>query len=342
MKKDIHPQYEEATVHCSCGNTFTTRSTKKELHVELCSQCHPFYTGKQKLVDSGGRVDRFKKRLEKKADEPASRRSRPPRPRLPSRSPWPSPPRPRPRPSDRVLTRPDRSPRAGPMTARAELRVSLLQHTPDPDRAVAIAGRLCYAPVSAADLKQDMSDEDVAKLVRILVRSGHHSALEHATFSFAVDGVSRACTHQLVRHRVASYNQQSQRYVNFGAGDSFIVPPSISANAEAQAVFLQAMEDARVAYDKLVELGLAEGRKRGERPGGRPLRAAQRRRDQDRRHHERARAAPLLPGALLQPRPVGDPRPRLAACAAWSRSSPPTSSRAAVPAASTAPARRAR
>ena len=65
MKKDIHPQYEEAIVHCSCGNTFTTRSTKKELHVELCSQCHPFYTGKQKLVDSGGRVDRFKKRLEK-------------------------------------------------------------------------------------------------------------------------------------------------------------------------------------------------------------------------------------------------------------------------------------
>jgi len=124
----------------------------------------------------------------------------------------------------------------------AELRVSLLQHTPDPDRAVAIAGRLCYAPVSAADLKQDMTDEDVAKLVRILVRSGHHSALEHATFSFAVDGVSRACTHQLVRHRVASYNQQSQRYVNFGAADSFVVPPSISANAEAEAIFLQAME----------------------------------------------------------------------------------------------------
>lgn len=68
MKKDIHPQYEEATVHCSCGNTFTTRSTKKELHVELCSQCHPFYTGKQKLVDSGGRVDRFKRRLEKRVE----------------------------------------------------------------------------------------------------------------------------------------------------------------------------------------------------------------------------------------------------------------------------------
>jgi thymidylate synthase (FAD) len=142
----------------------------------------------------------------------------------------------------------------------ASLRLTLLQHTPDPDRAVAVAGRLCYAPVSAADLKQAMSDEDVAKLVRILVRSGHHSALEHASFTFAVDGVSRACTHQLVRHRVASYNQQSQRYVRFGEADSFIVPPSISANAEARQVFLDAMERARVAYDRLVDLGLAEGR----------------------------------------------------------------------------------
>jgi thymidylate synthase (FAD) len=142
----------------------------------------------------------------------------------------------------------------------AELRVTLLQHTPDPDRAVAIAGRLCYAPVSAAELQHEMSDEDVAKLVRVLVRSGHHSALEHASFTLAVDGVSRACTHQLVRHRVASYNQQSQRYVNFGGGDSFVVPPTIAANAEAQQVFLEAMDEARAAYDRLVELGLAEGR----------------------------------------------------------------------------------
>ncbi|MCX6371503.1 MAG: 50S ribosomal protein L31 [Actinobacteria bacterium] len=70
MKKDIHPNYAEATVHCSCGNTFTTRSTKAELRIELCSQCHPFYTGKQKLVDSGGRVERFNRRFDKKA-EPA-------------------------------------------------------------------------------------------------------------------------------------------------------------------------------------------------------------------------------------------------------------------------------
>ncbi len=144
----------------------------------------------------------------------------------------------------------------------ARLSVTLLQYTPDPDRAVAIAGRLCYAPVSAAELQQEMSDADVAKLVRILVRSGHHSALEHASFTFAIDGVSRACTHQIVRHRLASYNQQSQRYVNFGQRDSFVVPPSIGANPEAERVFLAAMEQARGAYDKLVELGLAEGRTR--------------------------------------------------------------------------------
>jgi large subunit ribosomal protein L31 len=62
MKADIHPNYETATVRCSCGNTFTTRSTKRELHVELCNECHPFYTGKQKLVDTGGRVERFERR----------------------------------------------------------------------------------------------------------------------------------------------------------------------------------------------------------------------------------------------------------------------------------------
>ena len=62
MKADIHPDYVVATVKCSCGNTFTTRSTEPDLHVELCSECHPFYTGKQKLVDTGGRIDRFERR----------------------------------------------------------------------------------------------------------------------------------------------------------------------------------------------------------------------------------------------------------------------------------------
>jgi large subunit ribosomal protein L31 len=62
MKAEIHPNYVVTEVRCSCGNTFTTRSTKGDMHVELCSECHPFYTGKQKLVDSGGRIDRFERR----------------------------------------------------------------------------------------------------------------------------------------------------------------------------------------------------------------------------------------------------------------------------------------
>ncbi len=65
MKAEIHPDYVLSTVHCGCGNTFTTRSTQPELPVEICSACHPFYTGKQKLLDTGGRVERFQRRLEK-------------------------------------------------------------------------------------------------------------------------------------------------------------------------------------------------------------------------------------------------------------------------------------
>lgn len=145
--------------------------------------------------------------------------------------------------------------------APADLKVSLLQFTPLPERAVASAGRLCYAPVSAAELKEAMSDDDVHRLVRGLVRSGHLSALEHASFTFAVDGISRACSHQLVRHRVASYSQQSQRYVRFGGDGGFVMPPSIAASPEARQVFLEAMESARRSYETLVELGKAEGRK---------------------------------------------------------------------------------
>jgi len=62
MKKDIHPEYQECQVICACGSTFTTRSTKKEIRVEICSSCHPFFTGKQKLIDSAGRVEKFKKK----------------------------------------------------------------------------------------------------------------------------------------------------------------------------------------------------------------------------------------------------------------------------------------
>ena len=62
MKEKIHPQYDKVVVHCGCGNTFETRSTAKEIHAEICSMCHPFYTGKQKFVDTAGRIERFQKK----------------------------------------------------------------------------------------------------------------------------------------------------------------------------------------------------------------------------------------------------------------------------------------
>jgi large subunit ribosomal protein L31 len=75
VKEGIHPNYQECTVTCACGNVFTTRSSKKEIHVEICSACHPFFTGKQKMVDTAGRIERFNKRYAKKAEsapEPAT------------------------------------------------------------------------------------------------------------------------------------------------------------------------------------------------------------------------------------------------------------------------------
>ncbi len=77
MKKDIHPEYQDCMVICACGNSFPTRSTKKEIRVEICSQCHPFFTGKQKFIDSAGRVEKFRKKYDtlKTAAKPAAKKS---------------------------------------------------------------------------------------------------------------------------------------------------------------------------------------------------------------------------------------------------------------------------
>ena len=86
MKTDTHPDYQLTTVHCSCGNTFETRSTRQDLRVEICSNCHPFYTGKQKLVDTGGRVERFQRRYaaQREQQEAATSRRRPEAPSAPA------------------------------------------------------------------------------------------------------------------------------------------------------------------------------------------------------------------------------------------------------------------
>ena len=81
MKKDIHPNYVESTVTCACGNVFQTRSTMPKIHVEICSACHPFYTGKQKLVDTAGRIERYRKRYAKMEPEPKADAKKEPAPK---------------------------------------------------------------------------------------------------------------------------------------------------------------------------------------------------------------------------------------------------------------------
>ncbi|MFU8890301.1 MAG: FAD-dependent thymidylate synthase [Anaerosomatales bacterium] len=134
--------------------------------------------------------------------------------------------------------------------------VRLLYHTPDPERAIAAAARLCYAPVGAAALFEDMTAESVRKVLRTIMNSGHFSALEHVSYTFAVDGVSRAMTHQLVRHRLASYNQQSQRYVAYDEEPTFIVPPSVTDDPGIRERFDAAASAAFAAYRELVESGI--------------------------------------------------------------------------------------
>ncbi len=138
-----------------------------------------------------------------------------------------------------------------------KLKVELLTHTPEPDITAATAGHICYAGIGIDDLKEKVSEEYAKKLVAKLVKAGHLSPLEHVSFTFAIEGVSRACTHQLVRHRIASYSQQSQRYVKEGGFD-YIIPPKIKANKESLELFEKAIEDSRKAYDELLKVVPAE------------------------------------------------------------------------------------
>lgn len=133
------------------------------------------------------------------------------------------------------------------------MKVVLLEHTPNPERVVAMSAKLCYSPVGVEALNEKMSDEEVHSFVKKLMAMGHDSPLEHVSFTFAVEGVSRVLTHQLVRHRIASYTQQSQRYVKLDAFE-YIIPPEIEAIPEALALFKESMAQDQKAYDRLVEM----------------------------------------------------------------------------------------
>ena len=104
------------------------------------------------------------------------------------------------------------------------LEVKLISHTPEPDIICAAAAMGCYSPRSSSEIKKELGQRKALSILARAVASGHHSVIEHASFTFSISGVSRALTHQLVRHRMASYSQQSQRYVKSGKPD-YVTPP---------------------------------------------------------------------------------------------------------------------
>jgi len=143
-----------------------------------------------------------------------------------------------------------------------KVRVKLLAVTPDPLAVVYKAARTCYSAVGPLEIEAK-SENDMIKLIEKVIAAGHLSVLEHISFSFAIDGVSRALTHQLVRHRIASYSQQSQRYVQFSGtkgekkSTDFIIPPSIQQNRQAAEIFEQSINHTYAAYLQLTDLGIA-------------------------------------------------------------------------------------
>lgn len=134
-----------------------------------------------------------------------------------------------------------------------KLKVKLVSHTHEPEKLVAAAAKLCYSQLGADEIMDDLSEENTEKFLKMLMDFGHQSPIEHCSFSFAVEGVSRTLTHQLVRHRIASYSQRSQRYVTEGQFQ-YIVPPSINENEEARKLYVEAMESDQKTYDEIANI----------------------------------------------------------------------------------------
>ncbi len=137
------------------------------------------------------------------------------------------------------------------------MKVKLINYTKDPERIIAQAARLCYSALSIEELKEKLTEELVAKMIKKIKKLGHYSVLEHATFTFALEGISRVTSHQLVRHRLASFSQQSQRYVKIGKpGFPYIVPPSIAQKEDLNQLFIEAINKLDEIYHLLLDSGV--------------------------------------------------------------------------------------
>lgn len=129
-------------------------------------------------------------------------------------------------------------------------KVTLLNYTPNPETTVAMAAKLCYSPSDISNIRDGLTEEKTADFINMLSDIGHGSPFEHAYFTFGIEGISRACSHQLVRHRIASYSQQSQRYVD-GTKFDFVTPPEILKNEKALNAYNKVIEMQSQAYSEV-------------------------------------------------------------------------------------------
>ena len=128
--------------------------------------------------------------------------------------------------------------------------VILLAYTPEPERTVAAAAKLCYSSSGINQLNDSLTDEKAASFVEMLAEIGHESPIEHASFTFGIEGVSRSLLAQITRHRMASFSVKSQRYVREGSFE-YVTPPEIAAEPEAKKIYDEIMADDQERYDRL-------------------------------------------------------------------------------------------
>jgi thymidylate synthase (FAD) len=133
------------------------------------------------------------------------------------------------------------------------MNVTLLNWTPDPELTIARAARLCYSK----KFEENLTLDKARKLITNVVARGHESVLEHASFTFLIEGLSRAASHQLVRHRLVSFSQQSQRYIRF-KNPNYVIPPSIESNPHATMIFNDIVERNIKIYQELLDMGIPE------------------------------------------------------------------------------------
>lgn len=132
------------------------------------------------------------------------------------------------------------------------MKVNLITYTPDPEKVIACAAKLCYANSGIDDLYEGLTPDKISSFVEMLANIGHESPIEHVSFTFGIEGISRACSHQLVRHRIASYSQQSQRYVDMD-NFNFVIPPDIEKNDACKKIFIDSMNTSLDAYNLLIQ-----------------------------------------------------------------------------------------